>query len=127
MAFDSTNPDLKSQARYGSDGKSGGPNHPMAAKARASRVAVDQLLADPNFNRSLAASRQRLEDALAIASTLALRLLENGGTSSDTMSMLKESTAIYRQLSAQDESSLEQRPGESNEDYRARLTRAAGK
>lgn len=125
MSFDTTNPELKTLARYGSDGKSGGEDHPMAAKARAQRVAVDKLLDDPTFDRSLAASRQRLLDALAIFSTMALRMAENGMSPAAT-DALKNAAGIYRQLATNDDP-LEQRPGESEEAYKARLQRIAGR
>lgn len=125
MSFETTNPALKNLARAGSNGKSGGEDHPAAAKARAQRKAVNELLDDPTFDRTLGASRQRLLDALAIYSTMALRMAENGMSPAAT-DALKNAAAIYRQLAA-GEDPLEQRPGESDEDYRARLTRVAGK
>lgn len=97
------------------------------ANARRARVATDALLRDPNFDPSLTASRARLEKALAIGSAIALRQAENGMVDDGAVALLKDMAATYRTL-VQTEAGdpLAQRPGESDEDYRARLESMRG-
>lgn len=58
---------------------------------------TDTLLDDPNFDRSLKASRDRLEQAIAIASQAALRLIKTGLTV-DNVEMLAKVSNTYRTL-----------------------------
>ena len=68
------------------------------ANARRARVATDALLADPEFDPSLTASRGRLEKALALGSAIALRQAENGLVDSDSVDLLQKMATMYRTL-----------------------------
>jgi len=99
----------------------------VAANSRRARTSTDELLRDPDFDPSLTASRARLEKALAIASAIALRQAENGLVDDDAVSLIREMSTVYRTLAQTEPGDpTAQRPGESVEDYRARLEAIAG-
>jgi len=97
------------------------------ANARRARVATDQLLSEPGFDVSLTASRARLEKALAVGSAIALRQAENGLVDADAVDLLQKMATMYRTLAQTEPGDpTAQRPGESVEEYRARLEAMAG-
>ena len=62
------------------------------------RRTTNEILSDPEFDPSINASRKRLEDALAIASEIALRNAQNGLTNADDAEFLAKIAGMYRTL-----------------------------
>lgn len=91
------------------------------ASSRAIRIATDEILSDPEFDHSLAASRTRLEKALAIGSEVALRRAENGLANADDAEILSKMAGMYRTLA----NTLPQKSLDEMSDEE--LTAAAGK
>jgi len=92
----------------------------VGARNRA-RKATNELLSDPSFDSSLEASRQRLENAFAIASELALRKAVNGMIDERDIEFLQTSAQTYRILQSTKQM---KDPSEMTE---AELAAAAGK
>lgn len=89
--------------------------------ARAARIATDELLNSPDFDVSMAASRARLEKALALGSEMALRRAENGLCNEDDAEILSKMASMYRTLA----NTLPQKSLDEMSDEE--LTAAAGK
>jgi len=62
------------------------------------RKRTDELLSDAGFDISLSASRQRLEKALALASEIALRRVENGMALDGDPDLVMKVASMYRTL-----------------------------
>jgi len=79
--------------------------------------------ADPNLDTSIAASRDRLLRFLALASADAVTRAEQGNFDSLAMANAKDAATIFRALMTNEPKAdpLDQRPGETDDDYRARL------
>lgn len=70
------------------------------ARTMAARKAISDVASDPNFKDDLAASRKRIERALALASVVIERLAENGAVAEDFFEKLQKLAATHKSLSS---------------------------
>ena len=94
---------------------------PMAEHERKRKA--KEAAADPNLDISIVASRDRLLRFLALASADAVTRAKSGRIDSLAMANAKDAATIFRALMTNEPKAdpLDQRPGESDDDYRARL------
>jgi len=71
-----------------------------AVNVRWVRRDIDTMLADPSFDASLAASRKRLEQALAIGSEIALRQAQSGLAADGAIDLIKDMASTYKTLAS---------------------------
>ena len=105
------------------------PSFPHADRENERRAKAKAAAADPNLDISPTATRDLLLRFARLAAGDVLVRGEQGRFDALTMTQAKDAAAVYRALMASAPDPLDQRPGESIEDYKARLTAlsAAGK
>jgi hypothetical protein len=66
----------------------------------ATKTAINEVLSDPNFDSSLAASRLRLEQSLAIGTEIALRGIMTGLLSDEDTERLGKLASMYARIAS---------------------------
>lgn len=66
----------------------------------ATKRAINEILGDPEFDTSLAASRLRLEQSLAIGTEIALRGIEGGFLSDEDTDRLGKLASMYKSIAS---------------------------